>query len=146
MDNPQDKISKLLSDPENIKTIAQIAAGFMPASGTPQSGTDEKAGAESADAAGNGENSADTVGKAVGETSAALSAESIAASTQSDAEIVPGGLLGGLFGDTFTPEKVDKGIGFLGALKPYLGSHKKEVCDIMIKALGAAKLLTIYKN
>ena len=29
MDNTQDRISKLLSDPENIKTIALIASGFI---------------------------------------------------------------------------------------------------------------------
>ncbi len=141
MDNPQDKISKLLSDPENIKTIAQIAAGFMPSGDTAVKPDADAAESEEKSAEAN----ADTAGTTES-TGLSLPPESVAASAQKSTEIVSGGLLGGIFGDTFTPEKVDKGIGFLGALKPYLGTHKKEVCDIMIKALGAAKLLTIYKN
>lgn len=133
MDNTQDRISKLLSDPENIKTIAQIASGFMPSGGegsSTEGASDEEKSAEGA----------------VSDSAAEEDTESVPASADAAQRVMSDSIMNGLFGDTFTPEKVDKGIGFLSALKPYLGNHKKEVCEVMIKVLGAAKLLTIYKN
>lgn len=133
MDNTQDRISKLLSDPENIKTIAQIASGFMPSGGE---GVSEGA---------LGEESSDKLA-VVPDSMSGEEAEAVSASANEGQKVTSDSTMSGLFGDIITPEKVDKGIGFLGALKPYLGSHKKEVCEVMIKVLGAAKLLTIYKN
>ena len=140
MDNPQDMVSKLLSDPENLKTIAKIASGFMGASAEPeQTAKTEKEPANAQDESGN--TSARGESGQSGNTNSGSESETVGAKSVSTGAF-GGGALGGLLANA----DFDKSIGLLGALKPYLGSHKKETCDMLIKTLGAAKLFGMYKG
>ena len=140
MDNPQDKINALLSDPENLKTLARIASGFMAQSPMPtpeQPQSDDGASAQTVS-----DNTASD-GKSLsnGQTEKNENAiPTISGQTQDS------GLLSGLLGPGFKiPGDVDKSIVLLNALKPYLGNHKRETCELVVRLLGAAKLLGMYK-
>ena len=130
MDNAQDRISAILSDPENLKTLAKLASGFMSAGET--SSVNQSRTASVQDNAETAEESV-SVAEVKPETPDAVPA---GANVLSD-------LAGGLGGTFRLPGDPEKSIGLLTALKPYLGNRKKQTCDIIIKLLRAAKLLGI---
>ena len=130
MDNARDRISAILSDPENLKTLAKLASGFMSAGET--SSVNQSQTASVQDNAETAEESV-SVAEVKPETPDAGSA---GANVLSD-------LAGGLGGTFRLPGDPEKSIGLLTALKPYLGNRKKQTCDIIIKLLRAAKLLGI---
>lgn len=115
MSEAYDKISEILSDPENIKLISEIAQGFM------KSNED------------NGNNDSEK------------SLEIINTIASSDNENTGGkdfSKISKILDDIIGSGNIDTSIGLISAIRPYMSSHRRENADTVIKLLRALKLIS----
>lgn len=126
MDDPSEKIKAILSDPDSLKMLAQLASGFM--GNSPQKPPSEAASQVS-------ENIPD-----IKETIPNIAPQG--GDEAREVSAFPGNV----------PERVisrhdyNDRINLLKSIRPYLNDHRKGRVDSLIQALSTAKIIGAYKD
>lgn len=115
MSETYDKISEILSDPESIKLISEIAQGFMK----------------------NADESEDNDSTGSTEIVNALTAATGESSTGNEANRISR-----LLEDIVGSGNIDSSISLISAIRPYMSSHRRENADTVIKMLKTLKVVS----
>jgi len=122
-----EKLKSLLSDPDSLKSIMSIAAAFRGAKTVSSEGAQEAAVAGASEEEVQQKQTSD-------EKFSAGSAEPSINSLQSIPTFSQKGRTG------------DDRVNLLLSIKPFLSERKRQRVDSIVKALGAAKLISTYKD
>ncbi|MBE6570729.1 MAG: hypothetical protein E7656_00580 [Ruminococcaceae bacterium] len=122
-----EKLKSLLSDPDSLKSIMSIAAAFGGAKTVSSEGAQEAAVAGASEEEVQQKQTSD-------EKFSAGSAEPSINSLQSIPTFSQKGRTG------------DDRVNLLLSIKPFLSERKRQRVDSIVKALGAAKLISTYKD
>ncbi len=115
MSEAYDKISEILSDPESIKLISEIAQGFMKNNDSVEKDDSD--------------NSLEIVNVLASDKAEAGTSNEIGRISHFLEEIVGSG-------------NIDGSISLISAIKPYMSSHRRDNADTVIRLLKALKIIS----